>query len=80
MLGSSHNTFTVNGQFSEGEGLINEQFIGYLLVLVEMKNINVDIRRRKFGWIRYTLYKNSAEVCHKTLVYNLQGSRRRRNL
>ena len=42
----------------------------------DMKNINLEIRKRKFGWIGHTLRRDPSEVCYKALVYNPQGSRR----
>jgi len=43
----------------------------------ELKDINLEVRRRKFGWIGHTLRRSPNEVCFKALVYNPQGSRRR---
>lgn len=48
-----------------------------LLRKAYMRNINLEIRKRKFGWIGHTLRKDPSEVCHRALVYNPQGSRRR---
>lgn len=42
-----------------------------------MKEINNEVRKRKFGWIGHTLRKPPDEVCNRALVYNPQGSRRR---
>jgi hypothetical protein len=30
----------------------------------EQSDINVEIKRRKFGWIRHTLQKSENEICH----------------
>lgn len=43
----------------------------------EQPEINVQIRRRKFGWIGHTLRKSPDEVANRALVFNPQGSRRR---
>src|SRR5262249_6167137 len=40
----------------------------------ETADINITIRKRKYGWIGYTLRKSPDEVCHSALHYNLQGS------
>ena len=43
----------------------------------EMRDINLEVRKRKFGWIGHTLRRDPSEICYKALVYNPQGSRRR---
>lgn len=40
------------------------------------RDVNIEIRRRKFGWIGHTLRKPPTEICHQALSYNPQGSRR----
>lgn len=39
-------------------------------------NINVEIKRRKYGWIGHTLRKDENVICHQALEWNPQGSRR----
>ena len=39
-------------------------------------NINLEIKRRKYGWIGHTLRKDPEEICHQALEWNPQGSRR----
>jgi exonuclease III len=39
-------------------------------------SINVEIKRRKFGWIGHTLRRNETEIPHSALEWNPQGSRR----
>jgi hypothetical protein len=36
-------------------------------------DINVEIKRRKFGWIGHTLQKSENEICHSALEWNPQG-------
>lgn len=43
----------------------------------ETSDINIEIRRRKYGWIGHTLRKAPGEVCHRALLYNPQGTIRR---
>ena len=43
----------------------------------ELRDINMEIRRRKFGWIGHTLRKDPNEICNRALVYNPQGQRKR---
>lgn len=43
----------------------------------ELRDINMEIRRRKFGWIGHTLRRVPDEICNRALVYNPQGQRRR---
>jgi hypothetical protein len=40
-------------------------------------DINVEIKRRKFGWIGHTLRKSQNEICHSVLEWNPQGKRSR---
>jgi hypothetical protein len=35
----------------------------------ESDDINLEIRRRKFGWIAHTLRKDSSEICASALTY-----------
>ncbi len=39
--------------------------------------IDVEIKRRKYGWIGHTLQKSENEVCHSVLEWNPQGRRSR---
>ena len=39
--------------------------------------MNLQVRKRKFGWIGHTLRKDPSEIPYRALVYNPQGSRRR---
>lgn len=48
-----------------------------LWMRTDMKDVNYEIRKRKFGWIGHTLRKPPAEICRQALTYNPQGSRRR---
>jgi hypothetical protein len=41
--------------------------------MTESGDINLEIRRRKFGWIGHTLRKDRSEICAGALTYNLQG-------
>ena len=41
------------------------------------EDINLEIRKRKFRWIGYTLRKEDEEVPKAALLQNLQGSRKR---
>ena len=43
----------------------------------DLKEMNMLVRRRKFGWIGHTLRKDPIEIPHRALVYNPQGSRKR---
>jgi endonuclease/exonuclease/phosphatase family metal-dependent hydrolase len=45
--------------------------------LANMKEVNMQVRKRKFGWIGHTLRKDPSEIPHRALVYNPQGSRKR---
>ncbi len=40
-------------------------------------DINVEIKRRKYGWIGHTLRKSENEICHSALEWNPQGKRSR---
>lgn len=48
-----------------------------LYARTEHQNINLQIRKRKYGWIGHTLRKHVDEVVKRALVFNPQGSRRR---
>jgi hypothetical protein len=39
--------------------------------------IDVEIKRRKYGWIKHTLRKSQNEICHGVLEWNPQGRRSR---
>ncbi len=39
-------------------------------------DINVEIKRRKLGWIGHTLRKIQSEICHSVLEWNPQGKTR----
>jgi hypothetical protein len=39
--------------------------------------IDVEIKRRKYGWIGHTLRKSQNEICHSVLEWNPQGRRSR---
>ncbi len=39
--------------------------------------IDVEIKRKKFGWIGHTLRKSQNEICHSALEWNPQGRRSR---
>jgi hypothetical protein len=41
------------------------------------RNINKEIRQRKFGWIGHTLRKDDSEPCKAALQWNPQGTRGR---
>ena len=41
-----------------------------------MKEMNLQVRKRKFGWIGHTLRKDPSEIPYRALVYNPQSSRR----
>jgi hypothetical protein len=43
----------------------------------EQSDINVEIKRRKYGWIGHTLRKSQNEICHSALEWNPQGRRSR---
>jgi hypothetical protein len=45
--------------------------------LTKSGDINVEIRRRKFGWIGHTLRKDRSEICASALTSNPQGKRKR---
>jgi hypothetical protein len=45
--------------------------------LTESGDTNLEIRRRKFGWIGHTLRKDRSEICASALTYNHQGKRKR---
>jgi hypothetical protein len=45
--------------------------------LTESGDINLEIRRRKFGWVGHTLRKDRSEFCASALTYNPQGKRKR---
>jgi hypothetical protein len=45
--------------------------------LTESGDINLEIRRRKFGWIGHILRKDRSEICASALTYNPQGRRKR---
>jgi hypothetical protein len=46
--------------------------------LTESGDINLEIRRRKFGCIGHTLMKDRSEICASALTYNPQGKRKKR--
>jgi hypothetical protein len=39
--------------------------------------VNLEIRKRKFGWIGHTLRKGDGEIPKATLQWKTQGSRKR---
>ena len=39
-------------------------------------DINIQIRRRKFGWIGHTIRNKKNEICNEALEYNPQGKRK----
>jgi hypothetical protein len=39
--------------------------------------LDVEIKRRKYGWIRHTLRKSQNEICQSALEWNPQGKRSR---
>jgi hypothetical protein len=41
------------------------------------EDVNLEIRKRKFGWICHTLRKDDGEIPKATLQWNPQGSRKR---
>jgi hypothetical protein len=41
-------------------------------------NINKEIRKRKFGWIGYTLRQDHSEPCKAALQWNPQGTYKRK--
>ena len=43
--------------------------------LTDQVDINLEIRRRKYGWIGHTLRKKADEICHSVLQWNPQGRR-----
>jgi hypothetical protein len=45
--------------------------------LTESGDINLEIRRRKFGWIGNTLRKDRSDICANALTCNPQGKRKR---
>ncbi len=45
--------------------------------LWEKSEIDVEIKRRKYGWIGHTLRKSQNEICHSVLEWNPQGRRSR---
>jgi hypothetical protein len=44
---------------------------------VGKEDVNLGIRRRKFGWIGHTLRKDGGEIPKDALQWNPQGSRKR---
>jgi Reverse transcriptase (RNA-dependent DNA polymerase)/Domain of unknown function (DUF6451) len=44
--------------------------------LTDQVDINLEVRRRKYGWIGHTLRKNTDEICHSVLEWNPQGRRK----
>jgi hypothetical protein len=40
-------------------------------------NVDVEIKRRKYGWIGHTLRKSRNEICDSVLEWNPQGKRSR---
>jgi hypothetical protein len=45
--------------------------------LTESGDINLEIRRRKFGRLGHTLRKDRSEICTTDLTYNPQGKRKK---
>jgi hypothetical protein len=45
--------------------------------VTDQKDINLEIRRRKFRWIGHTLRKEEGETPKAALLWNPQGSRKR---
>ena len=45
--------------------------------VTRQEDINVEIKKRKFGWIGHTLRKEDGEIPKAALLWNLQGNRRR---
>jgi hypothetical protein len=45
--------------------------------VTRQKNINVEIRKRKFRWIDHTLRKEDGEIPKSALFWNPQGNRNR---
>jgi hypothetical protein len=41
------------------------------------EDVNLEIRKRKFGWIGHKLRKDNGEIPKATLQWNPQGSRKR---
>jgi hypothetical protein len=41
------------------------------------EDINLEIRKRKFRWIRHTLRKEDGEIPKAALLWNPQGNRKR---
>jgi hypothetical protein len=41
------------------------------------EDVNIEIQKRKFGWIGHTLRKDDGEIPKATLQWNPQGSRKR---
>jgi hypothetical protein len=41
------------------------------------EDVNLEIRKRKFGWIAHTLRKDDGEIPKTALQWNPQGSRKR---
>jgi hypothetical protein len=41
------------------------------------EDVNLDLRKRKFGWIGHTLRKDDGEIQKAALKWNPQGSRNR---
>jgi endonuclease/exonuclease/phosphatase family metal-dependent hydrolase len=39
-------------------------------------DINLQIKKRKYGWIGHTLRKSTTEICHSALEWNPQGRRK----
>ena len=40
------------------------------------KDINVQIKEKKYRWIGHTLRKDKGEICYKALLWNPQGKRK----
>lgn len=45
--------------------------------ITDQKNINNEIKKRKYGWLEHSLRKEYEEIPHAVLEWNPQGSRRR---
>jgi hypothetical protein len=46
----------------------------------QAKKVNLEIRKRKFIWIGYTLRNKGEEIPKAALLWNPQGSRKRERL
>jgi hypothetical protein len=52
----------------------------HLRKVTGQKDINLEIRKRKFRWIGYTLRKEDGEIPKADLLWNPQGNRKRGRL